>query len=412
MEDENSQRFNAITAEEGATTAPVLSYSLPRSLGNISNEVFSSSEEERCGFSGHDESESRRREQRQNIAGNSDQQLSRSCHLLSSGTSSVGAIDQSLVDAFSRLFPQRSCAPHQEKRDVCTRDPEYNLTDDITSNTDPCHRESELYDFCLFKRRIIERDDIEYALYIIPVAKFREVFPKIKKDEALVYHGTEFPLIDPARQNFISVHKKIQITGSVRVTFELVQGEKFAIVSAPTTTVSISEIRSKSENRVTCGFAVEVIAKCGGGNDEVFEDIIKVILQSGDRTVHFFFPVAYYEASVSPWLYNSLSVTSMPEEDREALRSCHVELLQNIGDVMLLCDFLYQHKILESDDLENMENCKTKRERNAAFLDIIQRRGNVLDYVIKVMQGQRENQHAAVILQRRRRSGANPQRKK
>ena len=102
----------------------------------------------------------------------------------------------------------------------------------------------------------------------------------------------------------------------------------------------------------------------------------------------------------------------MPEEDREALRSCRVELLQNIGDVMPLCDFLYQHKILGSEDLENMENCKTKRERNAAFLDIIQRRGNVLDYVIKVMQGQRENQHAAVILQRRRRSGANPQRKK
>ena len=58
------------------------------------------------------------------------------------------------------------------------------------------------------------------------------------------------------------------------------------------TTVSISEIRSRSENRITCGFAVEVITKCGGGNDEVFEDIIKVILQSGDRTVHFFFPVA------------------------------------------------------------------------------------------------------------------------
>ena len=49
-----------------------------------------------------------------------------------------------------------------------------------------------------------------------------------------MYHGTEFPLIDPASQNCISVHKQIQITGSVGVTFELVQGEKFAIVSAPT----------------------------------------------------------------------------------------------------------------------------------------------------------------------------------
>ncbi|XP_068718180.1 uncharacterized protein [Montipora capricornis] len=398
MGDANHQRFNAITTEQGATREPVLSYSLPRSLGNISTVVCSCSQAERCGFPGHDDSESRRREQQQ----------SESCNLLSSGTSSNG-IDQSLVGAFSRSSLQPSCAPHQENSDVCSKDPGYNGTEEITLNTDPCHLACELYDFCLFKRRIIGRDDIEFALYIIPIAKFREVFPKIKKDEALVYHGTEFPLIDPASQNFISVHKQIQITGSVRVTFKLVQCEKFAIVSAPTTTASISEIRSKSENRIACGFAVEVITICFGGTDEVFEDIIKVVLQSGDRTVHFFFPVAYYEASVCPWLYNSLSVTCMPEEDKEALRSCHVDLLQNIGDVISLCHLLYQHKILDSDDLEDITNCKKKRERNAAFLDILKRRGNVLDYVIKVMQGQRKNQGAAVILQRRRHSGANPQ---
>ena len=130
MGEENSQRFNTITTKQGATIEPVLSFSLPRSLGNLSTEVCSSSKAERCGFPGHDDSGSRRREQRQNIAGNSVQQ-SESCNLLSSVTSSNG-IDQSLVRPFRRSSLQPSCAPHQENRDVCTKDPEYNGTEEIT----------------------------------------------------------------------------------------------------------------------------------------------------------------------------------------------------------------------------------------------------------------------------------------
>ena len=37
------------------------------------------------------------------------------------------------------------------------------------------NRGSQLCDICLFKRRIIARDDLEHALYIIPVDKFHEV---------------------------------------------------------------------------------------------------------------------------------------------------------------------------------------------------------------------------------------------
>lgn len=92
----------------------------------------------------------------------------------------------------------------------------------------------------------------------------------------------------------------------------------------------------------------------------------------------------------------------MPEEDRAALRSCHVALLDNIGDVLSLCEYLYQYKIIDSDDMDEIQNITKKRERNASVLRTLQTRGNILDFVIKVMQGQRENQGAAAILQKMR----------
>lgn len=92
----------------------------------------------------------------------------------------------------------------------------------------------------------------------------------------------------------------------------------------------------------------------------------------------------------------------MPDEDREVLRSCHVSLLENIGDVISVCEHLYQHKILDSDDLEEVRRINKKRDRNAHVLRTIQTRGNVLDLVIDIMRGKRENQEAAAILQRKR----------
>lgn len=95
----------------------------------------------------------------------------------------------------------------------------------------------------------------------------------------------------------------------------------------------------------------------------------------------------------------------MPEEDREALRSCHVALLDNIGDAISLCEYLYQYRILDDDDLEEIRNIP-KRDRNAHVLRTLQTRGNILDFVITVMQAQRPNQGAATILQKRRYLGA------
>ena len=92
----------------------------------------------------------------------------------------------------------------------------------------------------------------------------------------------------------------------------------------------------------------------------------------------------------------------MPQEDRIALRSCHVELLDNIGDVLSLCQHLYQCKIIDNDDLDEIRSIAKKRERNAHVLRILQTRGNVLDFVIKIMQTQRANQGAAAILQKMR----------
>lgn len=92
----------------------------------------------------------------------------------------------------------------------------------------------------------------------------------------------------------------------------------------------------------------------------------------------------------------------MPDEDREVLRSCHVSLLENIGDVISVCEHLYQHKILDGDDLEEIKKITRKKDRNAHMLRTIQTRGNILDLVIEVMRGKRENQEAAAILQRKR----------
>ena len=96
----------------------------------------------------------------------------------------------------------------------------------------------------------------------------------------------------------------------------------------------------------------------------------------------------------------------MPDEDRDALRSCRVELLDNIGDPISLCDHLYQHRILDTDDMDYVMSLRTKKERNSHLLCTIQTKGNILDFVIKVMQSKRENQGAATILQKKRRNGA------
>ena len=88
----------------------------------------------------------------------------------------------------------------------------------------------------------------------------------------------------------------------------------------------------------------------------------------------------------------------MPDEDRRVLRSCHVSLLENIGDPISVCDHLYQHKIFDEEDMQEVESMKVKRYRNAFLLRTIQTRGNILDLIIDIMRSQRKSQEAAAIL--------------
>ena len=91
----------------------------------------------------------------------------------------------------------------------------------------------------------------------------------------------------------------------------------------------------------------------------------------------------------------------MPKEDSsDAIQSCYVDLTEKIRDVTWLSRCLYQFKILNEHDLEEISSHSKRSDCNAAFLDILPRRGNVFDFVIKIMQGKREYQDAAVILQK------------
>lgn len=254
----------------------------------------------------------------------------------------------------------------------------------------------------LFKRGIIARVDLSHALYIIPVDDFKKRFPKIKQYEAVVCHATEFPMAEEKLIKPNSLFHRIWIDGICKIQFEMVGGGKFSIVSPSEVTANVTEILSRSKDRVGCGFSAKVLTRCTGGKDELFEDTIRITIQSGTQSFHFMLPIAYYEANISPWLYNSHAVTVMPDEDREVLRSCHVSLLENIGNPISVCDHLYQHNIFDNGDLEEIQNITRKRDRNAFLLSTIQTRGNILDLVIEIMRGQRENQEAAAILQKKR----------
>lgn len=254
----------------------------------------------------------------------------------------------------------------------------------------------------LFKRGIIARDDLCHALYIIPVDDFQKRFPKIKQYEAVVCHATEFPMAEEKLMKPNSLFHRVWIDGICKIQFEIVGGENFSIVSPSEIIANVTEILSRSKDRVGCGFSADVLTRCTGGKDKLFEDNIRIGIQSGSQSFHFMLPIAYYEANISPWLFNAHAVTLMPDEDREVLRSCHVSLLENIGNPISVCDHLYQHKIFDSGDLEEIQNITRKRDRNAFLLRTIKTRGNILDLVIEIMKSQRENQGAAAILQEKR----------
>ena len=57
-------------------------------------------------------------------------------------------------------------------------------------------------------------------------------------------------------------------------------------------TAHVSKICSRSEDRIGCGFSVTVLTRCTGGKDKLFQDSIKMTLQTGNTTLHLVFPVA------------------------------------------------------------------------------------------------------------------------
>lgn len=57
-------------------------------------------------------------------------------------------------------------------------------------------------------------------------------------------------------------------------------------------TVTVADITSQSSERITAGFSVEVLIECLGGRDELYEDSVRVTLQTGSTTIYLMFPVA------------------------------------------------------------------------------------------------------------------------
>ena len=59
-----------------------------------------------------------------------------------------------------------------------------------------------------------------------------QIFPKIIKNEALVHHGTEFPLGEEHQtMHKCLLHQQMVITGNLHVSFEMVYGQYFSIIS-------------------------------------------------------------------------------------------------------------------------------------------------------------------------------------
>lgn len=370
-ETNNSQRPYTTTTEEEATFTGGPSYSLPCSLSNISG-VLNGSQPER----GNSPEIQRRPQRRDDL------------------------MEQRSPNT-SNFFDENDQSKFSEDFGRCSLQSRIPPLEDVRSDDSPnCY-------FYLFKRWIIGRDCLEHALYIFPTDKFNEVYPKVKRDEALVNHGTEFPFSEA--QKFGVLHQQFEITDNVSLKFELVNGHYFSIISETQRKATLSDILSKSRERTFCGYSVPIVIKCHGAKCRRHTDQVKATIKSGQRSLEIYFPVSYYEANESYWLPDSHgSVTCMPKEDRDALQSCYVDLIEKIRDVTWLSRCLYQFKILNKCDLEDIF-CHSKRsDRNAAFLDILPRRGNVLDFVLKIMQGERDYQDAAaLILQRRSHYGAN-----
>lgn len=95
---------------------------------------------------------------------------------------------------------------------------------------------------------------------------------------------------------------------------------------------------------------------------------------------------------------SQITVTGMPTLDREALRSCHVDLIENIDDLSSICAYLYQYNILTANDKAFLKSFQHPAEAIDQLLTMIPKKGNILNIFIYILQQSRGNQEAAKIL--------------
>jgi len=94
--------------------------------------------------------------------------------------------------------------------------------------------------------------------------------------------------------------------------------------------------------------------------------------------------------------------TAMPTLDREALRTCHVELIENIGNLSSICAYLYQYNIINAKDKAYLKSFQHPDDSIDQLLTMISKKGNILNIFIHILQQSRENQEAAKILVQKR----------
>lgn len=92
----------------------------------------------------------------------------------------------------------------------------------------------------------------------------------------------------------------------------------------------------------------------------------------------------------------------MPTLDREALRSCHVDLIENIDNLSSICAYLYQYSILNAKDKAYLKSFQHPDDAIDQLLTMIPKKGNILNIFIHILQQSRENQEAAKILVQKR----------
>lgn len=97
-----------------------------------------------------------------------------------------------------------------------------------------------------------------------------------------------------------------------------------------------------------------------------------------------------------------MTVTVMPNLDRNALRTCHVDLIENIGNLSSICSYLYQYNILTANEKIFLKTFPQPADAIDELLMIIPKKGNILDIFIYILQQLRENQEAARILVQKR----------